>query len=77
MLSFNLQKRTVSSPFSHPPENQADGYSEDMKLRCHNLVWGQQLSAYVTALPADQVQSAMVEHITGVMTHFKGDCFAW
>jgi len=51
--------------------------SNDMKLRCHNLVWGSQLPAYVSQLAADQVQAAMVEHITGVMTQFKGDCFAW
>jgi len=51
--------------------------ANDMRLRCHNLVWGQQLAPFVSQLPLDQVQDAMVSHITGVMSHFKGDCFAW
>jgi len=49
----------------------------DMVLRCHNLVWDSQLSPFVTELPADQVEAAMIEHIKAVAGHFKGDCFAW
>jgi len=49
----------------------------DFTLRCHNLVWHQQLGAYVSTLPVDQLKGAMLEHIKGVAGNFKGDCFAW
>ncbi|KZS88891.1 glycoside hydrolase [Sistotremastrum niveocremeum HHB9708] len=49
----------------------------NMKLRCHNLVWHSQLSPYVTALPLNKVKAAMLQHIKDVVEHFAGDCYAW
>jgi endo-1,4-beta-xylanase len=49
-----------------------------MKIKGHTLVWHKQLPAYVTSLTAAaDVSSAMLEHISGVMSHFKGKVYAW
>jgi endo-1,4-beta-xylanase len=49
-----------------------------MKVKGHTLVWHSQLPAWVSALStADAVRGAMVNHITKVMTHFKGSIYAW
>jgi len=49
-----------------------------MKVKGHTLVWHKQLPSWVTSLtdPAD-IRKAMTDHITGVMTHFKGKVTAW
>jgi len=45
-----------------------------MKVKGHNLVWHSQLPGWVSGLgTADQVRSAMVNHITQVMGHYKGN----
>lgn len=50
----------------------------DMALKGHTLVWYNQLPDWVEALTtADAVRSAMVNHITQVMTHYKGKLIAW
>lgn len=48
-------------------------------LRCHNLVWHQQLSAFVTegTFSADELTDIMKNHITNVMQHYEGQCYAW
>jgi endo-1,4-beta-xylanase len=49
-----------------------------MKVRGHTLVWYQQLPAWVSALETPEaVRAAMLGHIQGVMTHFKGHVYAW
>jgi endo-1,4-beta-xylanase len=47
------------------------------RVRGHNLVWHSQLPAWVTALPQDQVQGAMENHITTQVSHYKGEIYAW
>lgn len=50
----------------------------DMALKGHTLVWYNQLPDWVEALTtAEAVRSAMVNHITEVMTHYKGKLIAW
>lgn len=48
-------------------------------LRCHNLVWDQQLPDYITNghWNKENLTEAMVFHITSVVSHFKGHCLMW
>ncbi|EED16894.1 endo-1,4-beta-xylanase, putative [Talaromyces stipitatus ATCC 10500] len=48
-------------------------------LRCHNLVWYNQLPSYITSgsWTNETLIAALKEHINGVVTHWKGQCYAW
>ncbi|KAL5322193.1 hypothetical protein ACEPPN_010163 [Leptodophora sp. 'Broadleaf-Isolate-01'] len=48
-------------------------------LRCHTLVWHQQLPLWVTngTWTAESLTSALQNHITNEVNHYKGQCFAW
>src|ERR1019366_4025783 len=48
-----------------------------MRVRGHNLVWQNQLPFWVSNLPASQVQSAMENHISTEVGHYKGEIYAW
>jgi endo-1,4-beta-xylanase len=49
-----------------------------MKVKGHTLVWHKQLPAWVTSLStAADVRAAMLEHINGVVGHYKGKIAAW
>jgi len=49
-----------------------------MKIKGHTLVWHKQLPTWVTSLTtAADVRKAMVDHINGVMNHFKGKVTVW
>ncbi|MDX2023818.1 MAG: endo-1,4-beta-xylanase [Deltaproteobacteria bacterium] len=49
----------------------------DMKVRGHALVWYQAIPSYLEALPADELRTAMLDHIKAVATHWKGQVYAW
>jgi len=48
-------------------------------LRCHALLWHNQLSPWFTATnwTADTLREAIVTHVTNVAGHWKGRCYAW
>lgn len=50
-------------------------------LRCHTLVWHSQLAPWVEATNAtwtpEALRAVIVNHVTNVMTHYKGQCYAW
>ena len=48
-------------------------------MRCHNLVWHQQLPAWVTGgtWTKESLTAALQAHVTGEVTHYKGKCYAW
>src|SRR4029079_16665499 len=49
-----------------------------MKVKGHTLVWYAQLPCWVSGITsADDLRTAMNDHITQVMTHFKGKVTAW
>ena len=48
-------------------------------LRCHTLVWHQQLPLWVTngTWTAATLTAALQNHITNEVTHYKGQCAHW
>ncbi|WP_371238279.1 endo-1,4-beta-xylanase [Streptomyces pimonensis] len=51
--------------------------SKGMDVRGHTLVWHSQLPGWVSGLGASDLRSAMNNHITQVMTHYKGEIHSW
>ncbi|OHE92047.1 glycosyl hydrolase family 10 [Colletotrichum orchidophilum] len=48
-------------------------------LRCHTLVWYSQLPTWVSSgtWTKDQLTSIIDTHISNVVGHYKGQCYAW
>ncbi len=57
----------------------AFGQRNGMVVRGHTLVWHSQVPAWVTSgnFPPDTLAAILQDHITRVMTHFKGKLTAW
>jgi hypothetical protein len=65
--------------FNFGPADQivAHATSQSMKIRGHTLVWHSQLPGWVSGLTGSAVQTAMTNHINGVMAHFQGKIVYW
>ncbi|KAL7628500.1 hypothetical protein AAE478_000015 [Parahypoxylon ruwenzoriense] len=48
-------------------------------LRCHTLLWHSQLAPWVEEAEwtAEELRVVITEHVTNVMEHYKGRCYAW
>ncbi|MFD7867449.1 endo-1,4-beta-xylanase [Streptomyces sp. NPDC059783] len=65
---FNFAKGDVITDFAQ---------QHGQIVRGHTLVWHSQLPGWVGALPSDQVETAMTDHITAEATHYRGAVAAW
>ncbi|MFE3518027.1 endo-1,4-beta-xylanase [Streptomyces sp. NPDC059166] len=66
-----------SFSFSAADQIVSHAQSKGMKVRGHTLVWHSQLPGWVGGLGATDLRSAMNNHITQVMTHYKGKIHSW
>jgi endo-1,4-beta-xylanase len=54
------------------------GMQNGMKVKGHTLVWHSQLPAWVSSLTdPNEVRAAMLNHITQLVSHFRGKVTAW
>ncbi|ONK10208.1 Exoglucanase/xylanase precursor [Streptomyces sp. MP131-18] len=51
--------------------------SRGMDVRGHTLVWHSQLPGWVSGLGTNDLRSAMNNHITQVMQHWRGEIHSW
>jgi endo-1,4-beta-xylanase len=53
--------------------------SNNQLVRCHTLVWHNQLPSWVTNGNFDNstLVSILKTHIQNVVTHYKGKCYSW
>ena len=79
-MKWDQIEPTTRGTFTFGPADQIVTFAmqNGMKIKGHTLVWHKQLPAWVTSLTAAaDVRSAMLEHISGVVSHFKGKVAAW
>ncbi|MFG3300719.1 endo-1,4-beta-xylanase, partial [Micromonospora chersina] len=48
-----------------------------MKVRGHTLAWHSQQPGWMQSLSGSTLRQAMIDHINGVMAHYKGKLAAW
>jgi endo-1,4-beta-xylanase len=65
--------------FNYGPGDQVVSFAtaHNQRVRGHNLVWHQQIPGWVTGLSGSAAKTAMENHITNEVTHFKGKIYAW
>lgn len=73
--------------FTEPSRNVFDFRESDalvqlaqrhnMKVHGHTLVWGEANPRWVREVPATQLEQVMTNHITKVVSHFKGKMYSW
>jgi len=51
--------------------------SHGMKVRGHTLAWHSQQPTWMQNLSGTALRNAMINHINGVMAHYKGKLYAW
>ena len=51
--------------------------SQGMRLKGHTLLWHGATPSWVNALPADDLRSALDQHIRAVLSHYRGRVHAW
>jgi len=74
------QIEATRGTFTFGPADQIVTFAmqNGIKIKGHTLVWHKQLPTWVTNLTtAADVRQAMLDHINGVVGHFKGKVTAW
>ncbi|QFU97179.1 Endo-1,4-beta-xylanase [Luteimicrobium xylanilyticum] len=51
--------------------------SHGMRVRGHTLAWHSQQPGWMQSLSGSDLRSAMLNHITNVVSHYKGKIYAW
>ncbi|MFD9500099.1 endo-1,4-beta-xylanase [Streptomyces sp. NPDC060035] len=72
-----LESTRNSFNFSNADQIVSHAQSKGMKVRGHTLVWHSQLPSWVGGLGTADLRTAMNNHITQVMTHYKGKIHSW
>ena len=49
----------------------------DMRVRGHTLVWHTQLAPWVSKLSGEALRAAMIAHVRGVVSHYRGKVAQW
>jgi endo-1,4-beta-xylanase len=68
-----LQATRGQFNFSRADEMVKFAKANNMKMRGHTLVWHSQAPGWLQNLKGQELMTAMKDHITGVLTHFKAD----
>ncbi|WP_371667580.1 endo-1,4-beta-xylanase [Streptomyces sp. NBC_00289] len=70
---------STRNSFTFGAADQIVGHAQGkgMKIRGHTLVWHSQLPGWVSGLAAGDLRTAMNNHITQVMQHYKGQIHSW
>eukprot|EP00644_Phytophthora_capsici_P006517 jgi/Phyca11/9294/fgenesh1_pm.PHYCAscaffold_36_\ len=70
---------STQNTFTYTKADAIVTLADDMgaKVRCHTLLWHQQVPDWVQSLSKTEMLSALENHITEVMTHFGDSCYAW
>ncbi|MEO6084634.1 MAG: endo-1,4-beta-xylanase, partial [Umezawaea sp.] len=51
--------------------------SQGMRVRGHTLAWYSQQPGWMQRMEGSALRSAMINHITQVATHYKGQLYSW
>ena len=67
------------SRFSYGAADQIVNHarSRGISVRGHTLAWHSQQPAWMESMCGSALRSAMLNHVTQVATHFRGQVFAW
>ncbi|KAK5656867.1 hypothetical protein OQA88_4416 [Cercophora sp. LCS_1] len=74
-----IQATQGNFDFTDPDAVMALAQENGQMFRCHTLTWHSQLPTFVqngTWTP-ETLTAVIVTHITNVMTHYRGRCYAW
>ncbi|GIH10031.1 beta-xylanase [Rhizocola hellebori] len=79
----NEMKQDATEPnqnsFSFGAADQIVSFARarNMRVKGHTLAWHGQQPGWMQNLSGTALRNAMINHITGVATHFRGQVFAW
>jgi endo-1,4-beta-xylanase len=74
-----IQPSPQTFDFEGPDAVLALARRNGQQFRCHTLTWHSQLPTFVAngTWTRDTLAAVIVAHITNVMTHYRGLCYAW